>query len=125
MERTTVLKKNEEQTTLLHNTIIESIEDKKGESIVSIDLKAIPEAISDYFIICEADNMPQVRAISEHIQFNVKQKTGEYAIHSEGENNLEWVLIDYFDIVVHVFYKEKREFYNIEALWSDGIIKSY
>lgn len=113
------------ETTQLHQLIIDSVDDKKAEGITSIDLTKITEAISDYFIICHADNMPQVRAIAEHVMYKVKTDMNELPLHREGLHNLEWVLIDYFDIVVHVFYKEKREFYNIEELWSDGIITKY
>jgi len=101
------------------------MDDKKAEGISSIDLTNITEAISDYFIICEANNKPQIRAIAEHIVYRVKNETKEYPVHKEGFQNLEWVLIDYFDVVVHIFYKETREFYNIEELWSDGIITNY
>lgn len=113
------------KTALLHQLILDSVDDKKAEGITSIDLTKITEAISDYFIICHADNMPQVRAIAEHVMYRVKTEADELPLHKEGLQNLEWILIDYFDIVVHVFYKEKREFYNIEELWSDGIITKY
>ncbi len=113
------------ETTLLHQLILDSVDDKKAEGITSIDLTKITEAISDYFIICHADNMPQVRAIAENVMYRVKTEMNELPLHKEGLQNLEWILIDYFDIVVHIFYKEKREFYNIEELWSDGIITKY
>jgi len=66
-----------------------------------------------------------VRAIAEQVLYRVKTEVNELPLHKEGLHNLEWVLIDYFDIVVHIFYQEKREFYNIEELWSDGIITKY
>lgn len=113
------------ETTLLHQLILDSVDDKKAEGITSIDLTKITEAISDYFIICHAGNMPQVRAIAENVMYRVKTEMNELPLHKEGLQNLEWVLIDYFDIVVHIFYKEKRDFYNIEELWSDGIITKY
>jgi len=113
------------ETKKLHQLILNSADDKKAEGITSIDLTKITEAISDYFIICHANNMPQVRAIAEHIMYQVKTEMNELPLHKEGLQNLEWVLIDYFDVVVHVFYEEKREFYNIEELWSDGIITEY
>lgn len=109
-------------TKALLELIIDSVDDKKAEGITSIDLREISEAIADYFVICHADNMPQVRAIAENVLFRLKKEKNEVAFHSEGLTNLEWVLIDYFDIVVHVFYKEKRDFYDIEELWSDGKI---
>jgi len=113
------------ETTQLHQLILDSVDDKKAEGITSIDLTKITEAISDYFIICHANNMPQVRAIAEQVLYRVKTEVNELPLHKEGLHNLEWVLIDYFDIVVHIFYQEKREFYNIEELWSDGIITKY
>lgn len=116
---------NKNKNTQLHQLIIDSIDDKKAENITSIDLTNITEAISDYFVICEANNKPQVRAIAEHLVHRLKTEMNELPVHKEGLNNLEWVLIDYFDVVVHIFYKETREFYNIEELWSDGIITNY
>lgn len=113
------------KTTQIHQLILDSVDDKKAEGITSIDLTKITEAISDYFIICHADNMPQVRAIAENVMHRVKTELNELPLHKEGLQNLEWVLIDYFDIVVHVFYKEKRAHYDIEELWSDGIITKY
>jgi len=116
-------KKNE--TALLQQLIIDSVDDKKAEGITLIDLTNITEAISDYFIICEANNKPQIRAIAEHLMHRVKTEMGELPLHKEGMQNFEWVLIDYFDVVVHIFETEKRQFYNMEELWSDGIITNY
>ena len=109
----------------LNDIIIESIQDKKGVSIVSLDLRQINDAITDFFIICEADSTTQVKAIADHIAFNVKDKTGERPWHTEGYENLEWVLVDYVNVVVHVFHKTKREFYQLEELWSDAIVTNY
>jgi len=122
LKTTAVKVQGKTNTEALHNLIIDSVDDKKAEGITTIDLREITEAIADYFVICHADNMPQVRAIAENVLFRTKKELNEVAFHTEGLNNLEWVLIDYFDIVVHVFYKEKREFYDIEELWSDGKI---
>jgi len=113
------------ETQALYNLIIDSISDKKGQKTVSIDLRKVDDTIADYFIICEADNMTQTKAIADNVSFRVKKELGEYPLHVEGVTNLEWVLIDYFDIVVHIFYSEKREFYELEELWSDGVIKKY
>lgn len=113
------------QTKALHNLILDSISDKKGQKTVSIDLINVDDAIADYFIICEADNMPQIKAIADNVSYRVKQELGELPSQSEGKTNLEWVLIDYFDIVVHIFYKDKRQFYELEELWSDGVITEY
>jgi len=120
-----IIKNKKNKTTQLHQLIVDSIDDKKAEGITSIDLTNITEAISDHFIICEANNKPQIKAIADNIMHRVKTEMSEFPVHKEGLNNLEWVLIDYFDIVVHIFEKEKRQFYNMEELWSDGIITNY
>ncbi len=110
---------------ILRNTIIESIRDKKGSAIVSLNLKNIKEAVSDYFIICEGSASIQVKAIAEQILKNVKEKSIKTSVHVEGMENMEWVLIDFFDIVVHVFLKKARALYNLELLWSDADLESY
>lgn len=110
---------------ILRNTIIESIRDKKGSTIVSLNLKNIKEAVSDYFIICEGSASIQVKAIAEHILKNVKDKSIKTSVHVEGMENMEWVLIDYFDIVVHIFLKKTRALYSLELLWSDADLESY
>jgi ribosome-associated protein len=101
-------------------TIIRAIQDKKGEDIVSIDLRKIPEAVADYFIICEASNQPQVRAISDSIEEQVKKVCGENPYHHEGKQHLQWVLIDYVNVVVHIMMPEQRKFYKLEEMWSDA-----
>jgi ribosome-associated protein len=114
-------KKKKTQTPLtLHDIIIESIQDKKGEEIVSLDLREVHDAACDFFIICHASVGVQIKTIAEHIIDTVKEKTGQSPFHKEGFANLEWVLIDYVDIVVHVFLKQKREFYQLEELWADA-----
>lgn len=105
--------------------IIKSIQEKQGSDIVCLDLKDINEAITDYFIICHADSTVQVKAISDEINRQVKEQTGQYCNHTEGYENLEWVLLDYMDIVVHVFYHKRREFYKLEELWSDANVEVF
>jgi ribosome-associated protein len=101
-------------------TIIAAIQDKKGEDIVSLDLRKINEAVADFFIICEASNQPQVRAIADNVSDKVLEICGEKPYHHEGYNNLHWVLIDYVNVVVHVMLTENREFYKLEEMWSDA-----
>ena len=125
MNELSITKPKKNETALLQQLIIDSVDDKKAEGITLIDLTNITEAISDYFIICEANNKPQIRAIAEHLMHRVKTEMGELPLHKEGMQNFEWVLIDYFDVVVHIFETEKRQFYNMEELWSDGIITNY
>ena len=101
-------------------TIIAAIREKKGENIISLDLLKINEAVADFFIICEAGNQPQIRAISDNVEDKVKELCSENPYHHEGYNNLQWVLIDYVNVVVHVMLPESRKFYRLEEMWSDA-----
>lgn len=101
-------------------TIIAAIREKKGENIISLDLRKINEAVADFFIICEAGNQPQIRAISDNVEDKVKELCSENPYHHEGYNNLQWVLIDYVNVVVHVMLPETRKFYRLEEMWSDA-----
>jgi ribosome-associated protein len=107
----------------LTELVIDSILDKKGEEVVHLDLTALPDAVSDHFIICHADSTTQVRAIGNHIVDNVFEKSGDKPFSKEGFDNAEWIIIDYMNVVVHVFYKEKRYFYHLEDLWHDAVMK--
>lgn len=109
----------------IFKTIIKAIQEKKGENIVSLDLRKIHEAVADFFIICEAGNQPQIRAISDFIDEEVKIKCDERPYHEEGRENLQWVLIDYVNIVVHVMHPESRKFYKLEEMWSDATIEEH
>ncbi len=101
-------------------TIIKSILDKKGEHVVSMDLRKIPEAVADFFIICEAGSTIQVKAIADHIEQQMKQLCGEIPYRTEGKSSAQWVLVDYVNIVVHIFYPETRKFYRLEEMWNDA-----
>ena len=106
-------------------TIIAAIQDKKGENIISLDLRKINEAVADFFIICEAGNQPQIRAIAENIEHRVKEKCEENPYHHEGLDRLQWVLIDYVNVVVHVMLRETRKFYKLEEMWSDAAAEEH
>lgn len=101
-------------------TIIAAIQEKKGKNIISLDLRKINEAVADFFIVCEAGSQPQIRAIADNIDDKVREKCGEKPFHNEGYNNLQWVLIDYINVVVHVMLPENRKFYQLEEMWSDA-----
>ena len=109
----------------IFKTIIKAIQDKKGEHIVSLDLRKIPEAVADFFIICEASNQPQIRAIADSVEDEVKKKCGESPYHHEGKGGLQWVLIDYVNVVVHILMPENRKFYKLEEMWSDGTLEEH
>lgn len=104
----------------LFKSIINAILEKKGEKIISLDLRKIPEAISDFFVICEATSGAQVKSIADHIQDMVKQQCGEYAHRHEGYQHAKWVLVDYVNVVIHIMQPETRQFYRLEDMWSDA-----
>jgi ribosome-associated protein len=104
----------------LFKTIIRAIQEKKGENVISLDLRKIPEAVSDFFIICEASSTTQVKAIADHVEYLVKEECGEGPYRHEGMSALQWVLVDYVNVVVHIFHPETRKFYRLEEMWSDA-----
>ena len=106
-------------------TIIAAIQDKKGENIISLDLRKINEAVADFFIICEAGNPPQIKAIAENVERKVKERCEEYPWHHEGYKTLQWVLLDYVNVVVHVMLPETRRFYKLEEMWSDAVAQEF
>ena len=100
--------------------IIEAIREKKGHQIVSIDLTKVENSICDCFIICHGESFTQVGAISDSIEKKMTEEARIRAHHVEGLQNSQWVLLDFFDILVHVFQEEYRSFYRLEELWADG-----
>ncbi len=106
-------------------TIISAIQQKKGEKIISLDLRKIPEAVADFFIICEAGNQPQIRAISDFAEEQVRKLCGENPYRHEGRSTMQWVLIDYVNVVIHVMQPETRKFYKLEEMWSDADEKEH
>ena len=104
----------------LITTILEGIEDVKGQNINILDLRDIENTVCDYFIICEGTSNTQVNAIVNSVQKKVSKATKDKAWHIEGSDNAEWVLMDYVNVVVHVFQKHIREYYDIESLWGDA-----
>ncbi|MBO7476604.1 MAG: ribosome silencing factor [Salinivirgaceae bacterium] len=104
----------------LKDAIVEAIKQKKGRDIVVIDLTGNEQAIADYYIICHGNSTSQVDALADHIERFARTETCEHPSHIEGQQNAQWVLMDYGDIVVHIFQEEIRHFYNIEDLWADA-----
>lgn len=105
----------------LKKVIINAISDKKAEEIIELDLRNLKDSVADYFIICHANNTTQVNAIAEAVYQDVKDELGLLSKSQEGKANAQWIILDYFDIVVHVFLQETREYYQLEELWSDAI----
>lgn len=115
-----VKKKEKDSTQLLVNAIVKGIQEKKGLGIVSLNLGKINSTICDFFIICHGTSNTHVNAIGESIEEEVKKLTGIYPHRREGYINGEWILLDYLDVVVHVFQEPVREFYSLESLWADA-----
>jgi ribosome-associated protein len=104
---------------------IESIKDKKGEKITTLQFSAEQSSICDYFLICQATNTKHAQAISDALQRDLRTDLKVRAATVEGYNTASWILLDYFDIIVHIFLEESRNFYGLEKLWADSKIVNY
>ncbi len=113
-------KKDGKQTKKLIGAILEGIENVKGENIVILDFDEIETSIADYFVICSANSNTQVNAIANSVEKTVRNEVKDRPIHVEGKENNTWVLLDYGNVVVHIFQTEYREYYDIESLWNDA-----
>ena len=109
---------------LLQNFVVEGLQDVKGENITILDLREIDNAVTDFFIISEGSSNTQVNALSESVHKSVRENLGDKPWHVEGKDNAEWVLMDYVNVVVHIFQKGTREFYDLESLWGDATSKT-
>jgi ribosome-associated protein len=106
----------------LKDAIIKGMQEKKGNQIKVLDLRKLKSSMADFFIICHASSDKQVSAIADSVEEFSRKLADEKPLHIEGFESAEWILMDYFDIVVHIFQEEKREFYAIEELWGDAEI---
>lgn len=109
-----------DETRILAENVVRGILEKKGKHVVCLDLRKIENAVFDYFIICEGDSTTQVDAIGESVVDYVKKVSGVRPYRSEGWQNSLWILVDYINVVVHVFERDTRLFYNLESLWADA-----
>jgi len=105
----------------LVDAVVQGIQEVKGKDIVHLDLRSVPNTVCDHFVICHGDSDTQVEAIAGAVERMVRELTGERPWHTEGIQNAGWVLIDYVDVVVHVFHREKRTYYALEDLWADAV----
>lgn len=110
---------------ILSLAVIDAVLEKKAKDVVMLDLRDLAEAVCDYFIVCHGTSTTQVKAIGDYASYDIKNKLEEYPISIEGTKNAEWVLVDYGNVVLHVFIKEKRDFYQLEELWSDAHVIHY
>lgn len=107
-------------STYLSELAVQGIQEKKGDDIVRLDLRNIHSSVADFFIICSANSGIQVKAIAESIEKEIYKATQTDPRHKEGFENADWIILDYFDVVIHIFKTEKRHFYGIEELWGDA-----
>ncbi|MDX2195316.1 MAG: ribosome silencing factor [Cytophagales bacterium] len=120
-----VKKKNVKSTFELHEIVAKGMIDKKAEEVMVINLTKNKNAIADYFVICSGTSGTHLDAISDAVEQEVWQKLNTHPKSEEGKTNKEWILIDYIDVVAHIFQKDKRKFYGLEELWGDAEITKY
>jgi ribosome-associated protein len=108
----------------LAESVISGMQEKKGQEIVSIDIRKFKNAIADFFIICHAESHTHVEAIADSVEEMVYKLSGETPAHKEGKENAEWILMDYINVIVHIFRKDRRDFYGVERLWADATVRT-
>ena len=106
----------------LADLVVRGMQDKKASDIVVLNLKELKNAVADYFIICSANSDTQLEAVARSVEEEIEKETGESPWQTEGRTNREWDLLDYVDVVVHVFLRDRRKFYALEELWGDANI---
>ena len=113
-------RKDTEASELLYKAIVEGMQENKAQDIVVLDLRKLSSAVCDYFVICSGESSTQVDGIANSGARFTRQELKEKPWHIEGKTNSEWILLDYIDVVCHIFYKDARKFYELEELWSDA-----
>lgn len=113
------------ESTFISELAIHGIQEKKGNEIVRLDLRNINSSVADYFVVCHAESSTQVKAIASSVEDEIFKASKQHPFRIEGLEHGEWVLLDYIDVVVHIFKTDKREFYGIEDLWGDAEMKYY
>ena len=104
----------------LAEVVVRGMQERKGTDIVVLNLKELKNAVADYFVICSANSDTQLDAVARSVEEEVEKLTGQSPWQTEGRTNREWVLLDYVDVVVHVFLRDRRQFYALEELWGDA-----
>jgi ribosome-associated protein len=118
------MKKRSDGAAVLLKSIIKGIFEKQGLNVIKIDLRKLENRIADYYVICHATSTTQVDSICDSVEDTVREKTGEKPIHVEGLENCYWVLLDFGNVIVHIFLEEYRNFYSLESLWADAVIEA-
>jgi ribosome-associated protein len=117
--------KKADQGNILAEIAVKGMQEKKAKEIVKVDLRKLNLSVADYFVICHAESDKQIDAIADSVEDEIRNATGEKPFSREGFRLAEWIILDYSNLVVHIFNNEKRRFYNLEDLWSDGIVTRY
>ena len=117
------MKKRSDGTEFLLDSVIKGIFEKQGQNVLKLDLRKLENRITDYFVICHGNSGTHVDSISNSVEDIVRKETGEKPFHREGLENCFWVLIDYGNVIVHIFQEEQRNFYSLESLWADSNIE--
>lgn len=109
----------------LEELIIQALIEKQGIDVCCINLKKINHVYFDYFIVCTGNSKPHVETLCDYVQFQTKKVADVKPLHVEGLENKEWIILDYFNVLVHIFQPEARQYYNIESLWGDADIQRF
>ncbi|MDR1756277.1 MAG: ribosome silencing factor [Culturomica sp.] len=113
-----------QQPEKLTEKIVESLDQNKGEQIVTIDLRRIENCFCRFFVICHGNSNIHVATLADGVREDIQKQTGEKPFHTEGLNQAQWVVVDYGDVIVHIFQEEQRNYYQLEEFWGDGIRKN-
>ncbi|MBI1769854.1 MAG: ribosome silencing factor [Bacteroidetes bacterium] len=113
-------RKKKQDSEKLADLVVKGMQEKKATDIVVMDLREVRNAVADFFVLCSGNSDKQLSAISDSVDEVVYKDLKENPWHSEGKNNKEWMLLDYISVVVHIFKKDRREFYSLEKLWGDA-----
>ncbi len=122
-QKTTRKKKTTDETQVLLDAIVFGMQEVKAHDIVVLDLQKLPYSMADYFVICHGNSTTQAKALADSVEREALKLAGEKPLHMEGNRNGQWILMDYINIVVHIFDPESRKFYALEELWADGETK--
>jgi ribosome-associated protein len=114
-----------QESTSISELVVHGIQEKKGNDIVRLDLRNIHSSVADYFVICHAESSTQIKAIAQSVEEEVFKALKLDPWRKEGMQNADWIVLDYVDVVVHIFKTDKREFYGIEDLWGDAEMQSF
>jgi len=118
-------KKNSELSNKLADIVVHGMQEKKGFEIVKMDMREVNATLSDYFVVCSADSNVHVNALAKSVEDEVYKALGQDVWHKEGQGNGEWILLDFVDVVVHIFKTETRDRYRLEDLWGDAKVENF